>query len=95
MAEVQAGLTESGKGHHGNLALDCEGTINALKPDGAGHFMCRLVKAVNVLFSAATKSGAAERTAKDEGIKGEGEMEGRWEERRSRGIPWERGRRPV
>lgn len=57
------------------VCADGERTINALKPDGAGRFMCRLVKAVNVLFSAPTESGAAERTPKDEGIKGEGEME--------------------
>lgn len=86
LAEVQAGLTESRKGHHGNLALGLmcvcvcgrrEGTINALQPDGAGRPACRLVKAVNVLFSAPAESGAAQRTAKDEGIKGDVGEDGR------------------
>lgn len=35
------------------------GTINALKPHGPGRLMCHPVKAVNVLFSAPSGSGAA------------------------------------
>lgn len=58
--------------------------------------MCRLVKAVNVLFSAPTERRAAERTPKDEGIKGEGEMEGEDGKRQGEGgFHGEWGGRPV
>lgn len=53
------------------------GGPDALKPDGAGRFMCRLVKAVNVLFSAWSISRAAGTTPKDEGIKRGGETQRR------------------